>query len=73
MSTTVMATTARVVPSKAHGTKATAQAMSLQAQRELNVLPSQAQASHPCASHSKQLVLVAFKAAQINSRLVQPS
>ncbi|KAM0974470.1 hypothetical protein FF1_017671 [Malus domestica] len=50
-------TTARAMPSKAHGTKATAQAMSLQAQRELNVLPSQAQASHPCASHSEQSAL----------------
>ncbi|KAM2492449.1 hypothetical protein PS1_043985 [Malus domestica] len=34
------ATTSRVVPSKAHGTKGTAKAMSFQAQRELNVLPS---------------------------------
>ncbi|KAM1652117.1 hypothetical protein ACFX1R_005792 [Malus domestica] len=33
-------TTARAVPSKAHGTKATTQAMSLQAQREFNALPS---------------------------------
>ncbi|KAM1731999.1 hypothetical protein ACFX11_017808 [Malus domestica] len=48
------ATMARAMPSKAHGTKATAQAMSFQAQRELNVLPSRAQASHPCASHSEQ-------------------
>ncbi|KAM2298353.1 hypothetical protein ACFX1X_000328 [Malus domestica] len=46
-------TTARAVPSKANGTKAMAQAMSLQAQRELNALPSRAQASHPCASHSE--------------------
>ncbi|KAM2866191.1 hypothetical protein COP2_022270 [Malus domestica] len=38
-------TTARAVPSKAHGTKATTQAMSLQAQLELNVLPSQAKPS----------------------------
>ncbi|KAM2756171.1 hypothetical protein PS2_018071 [Malus domestica] len=49
------ATMAQVVPSKAHDTKAMAQAMSLQAQRELNALPSRAQASHPCASHSEQL------------------
>ncbi|KAM1739746.1 hypothetical protein ACFX11_015415 [Malus domestica] len=28
--------------------------MSLQAQREFNALPSQAQTSHPCASHSEQ-------------------
>ncbi|KAM1420516.1 hypothetical protein ACFX2I_002878 [Malus domestica] len=48
------ATTARAVSSKAHGTKATTQAMSVQAQRELNVLPSRAHASHPCASHSEQ-------------------
>ncbi|KAM1954266.1 hypothetical protein ACFX1T_023633 [Malus domestica] len=48
------ATTARAMPSKAHGTKATTQAMSLQAQHELNALPSRAQASHPCASHSEQ-------------------
>ncbi|KAM1683260.1 hypothetical protein ACFX14_034436 [Malus domestica] len=47
-------TTARAVPSKAHSTKATTQAMSLQAQRKLNALPSQAQASHQCASHSEQ-------------------
>ncbi|KAM1602465.1 hypothetical protein PS1_029634 [Malus domestica] len=52
-------TTARAVPSKAHGTKATTQAMSLQAQRELNALPSQAQASHLCASHSEQPTLAA--------------
>ncbi|KAM0978954.1 hypothetical protein ACFX2C_014875 [Malus domestica] len=45
--------------SKAHDTKAMAQAMSLQAQRELNVLQSRAQASHPCASHSEQPTLVA--------------
>ncbi|KAM1213630.1 hypothetical protein ACFX2G_005104 [Malus domestica] len=50
-------TTARAVPSKAHDTKATTQVMSLQAKHELNVLPSRAQASHPCASHSKQFVL----------------
>ncbi|KAM1268110.1 hypothetical protein ACFX2G_000452 [Malus domestica] len=48
-------TTARPVPSKAHGIKATAQPMSLQAQRELNALPSRAQASHPCVSHFEQL------------------
>ncbi|KAM2377203.1 hypothetical protein ACFX1X_043839 [Malus domestica] len=47
-------TTARAVPSKAHGTKAMTQAMSLQAQREFNALPSQAQVSHLCASHSEQ-------------------
>ncbi|KAM1811283.1 hypothetical protein ACFX12_027943 [Malus domestica] len=46
-------TTARAVPSKVQGT----QAMSLQAQRELNALPSQAQASHLCASHSEQPAL----------------
>ncbi|KAM0985163.1 hypothetical protein FF1_012545 [Malus domestica] len=56
-------TTARDVPSKAHGTKATTQAMSLQAQRELNALPSRAQALHSCASHSKQPTLVAFQTA----------
>ncbi|KAM1702566.1 hypothetical protein ACFXTN_025692 [Malus domestica] len=50
-------TTARAVPSKVQGTKATTQAMSLQAQRELNALPSQAQASHLCASHSEQPAL----------------
>ncbi|KAM1758894.1 hypothetical protein TB2_007785 [Malus domestica] len=51
-------TTARVVPpkqsqavsSKAHGTKAMTQTMSLQAQRELNALLSRAQASHSRAS-----------------------
>ncbi|KAM1702801.1 hypothetical protein ACFXTN_025898 [Malus domestica] len=52
-----IATTARAVPSKAYDTKATTQAMSLQAQRELNALPSRAQASHPCALHSKQPAL----------------
>ncbi|KAM1205493.1 hypothetical protein ACFX2F_006328 [Malus domestica] len=59
--------TARAVPSKAHGTKATAQAMSFQAQRELNALPSRAQASHPCASHSKQPTLVAQPAPVVQS------
>ncbi|KAM1433344.1 hypothetical protein ACFXTO_015779 [Malus domestica] len=47
-------TTAQAMPSKAHGIKATTEAMSLQAQRELNALPSRAQASHPYASHSEQ-------------------
>ncbi|KAM1219614.1 hypothetical protein ACFX2G_047662 [Malus domestica] len=52
------ATTARAVPSKAQDTKVMAQAMSLQAQRELNALPSQAKALHPCASHSEQHVSI---------------
>ncbi|KAM1980396.1 hypothetical protein ACFX15_037019 [Malus domestica] len=90
-------TTARAVPSKAHDTKATTQAMSFQAQREPNALPSRALASHPRAPHTEQptlvaqpppmaqpapaaqlalatqSALVAFQAAQIDPRSVQPS
>ena len=52
-------TMAKAVPSKAHDTKATAQAMSLQAQREPNALPSRAQASHARVPHAEQPTHVA--------------
>ncbi|KAM1536142.1 hypothetical protein ACFX1Z_015070 [Malus domestica] len=74
----------QALPSKAHDTKAMTQAMSLQAHRELNALPSRSQASHSRASCTEQPTLVAqlapatqpayvvSQAAQVGSRLSQP-
>ncbi|KAM1884971.1 hypothetical protein ACFX14_037705 [Malus domestica] len=84
MGTTAVATLV-ATHGEVHGAFTTTQAMSFQAQRKLNALPSRAQASHPCASHSEQPTLVAqltlaaqsapvaFQVAQIHPRLVQLS